>query len=205
MLVFLIICNQFLGVSEKFWIKVSSTSATFLPFFLRWYVQFWGQAYEQTNATSSYISSFANPAHEIALDGSISSFSVHQPYYHTVSASSVSGPPFGLPRAQDHPFFYIGIYTAITLGAGFVNICSVITQYTGALRASRVLFEGLLTAVVRATMRWHDTTPQGQLTSLSSNILVSPIVYVQDECSTGSVRYVSPFLSCGFISMDIRT
>ena len=68
---------------------------------------------------------------------------------------------FEWPRAQDRPFFYIGIYTAITLGAGFVNIGSVTTQYTGALRASRVLFEGLLKAVVRATMRWHDVTPQG--------------------------------------------
>jgi len=36
-------------------------------------------------------------------------------------------------------------------------------QYTGALRASRVLFKQLLVSVVRATMRWHDTTPQGRM------------------------------------------
>jgi ABC-type multidrug transport system fused ATPase/permease subunit len=65
------------------------------------------------------------------------------------------------PRAQDHPFFYIGIYAAICLGSAFVNITGAITQYTGALRASRVLFKRLLLAVVRATMRWHDVTPQG--------------------------------------------
>ncbi|KAH8099895.1 multidrug resistance-associated ABC transporter [Cristinia sonorae] len=146
-LIVLIVSNQFLGVGEKFWIK------------------FWGQAYGEQNGTgSAYISSFANPAHEISLNGEISTFQAHHPYYH-----SSSGPTFShkfkyeWPRAQDHPFFYIGVYTAITLGAGFVNIGSVITQYTGALRASRVLFEKLLTAVVRATMRWHDVTPQGRM------------------------------------------
>ena len=65
------------------------------------------------------------------------------------------------PSAQDHPFFYIGIYALITFGGAFANILAAIAQYTGALRASRILFKRLLVAVVRATMRWHDITPQG--------------------------------------------
>ena len=67
------------------------------------------------------------------------------------------------PPAQEHPYFYIGIYTAIALSTGIINILGVITQYTGALRASRILFEKLLRTVVRATMRWHDVTPQGRM------------------------------------------
>ncbi|THH23155.1 hypothetical protein EUX98_g8019 [Antrodiella citrinella] len=149
-LVIFIVFNQFLGVSEKFWIK------------------YWGQAYGEQNSTNSaYISLFSNPAHEISLDGSLGSFDAHHSYYHSLHSSSpppmFSGTAFEWPRAQERPLFYIGIYAAITFGAGFVNIGSVITQYTGALRASRVLFEGLLKAVVRATMRWHDVTPQGRM------------------------------------------
>ena len=68
-----------------------------------------------------------------------------------VSTTEIEWPP-----AQEHPFFYIGIYAAISLAAGFVNIAGVITQYTGALRASRKLFRQLLVTVVRATMRWQD-------------------------------------------------
>ena len=68
-----------------------------------------------------------------------------------------------LPPAQEHPYFYVGIYAAIALSTGFVNIAGVMTQYTGALRASRILFERLLKTVVRATMRWHDVTPQGRM------------------------------------------
>lgn len=87
----------------------------------------------------------------------------HIPHLHHYGTQSVRFPTVSWPPAQDHPFFYIGIYAAISLGAALVNITGVITQYTGALRASRTLFERLLTAVVRATMRWHDTTPQGEL------------------------------------------
>ena len=76
----------------------------------------------------------------------------------------------GWPSAQDHPFFYVGIYALISLGGAFVNILAAIAQYTGALRASRILFKRLLVAVVRATMRWHDVTPQGMLLVRSSGL-----------------------------------
>ena len=66
------------------------------------------------------------------------------------------------PRAKDHPFFYIGIYALISLSGVAITMTNVITQFTGALRASRVLFKQLLVSVVRATMRWHDVTPQGE-------------------------------------------
>jgi len=45
------------------------------------------------------------------------------------------------PDAMNHPYFYIGIYAAIGLGTAFANVLSVTTQYTGALRASRMLFK----------------------------------------------------------------
>jgi ABC-type multidrug transport system fused ATPase/permease subunit len=68
-----------------------------------------------------------------------------------------------LPSANEHPLFYIGVYSALGLGSAFIGVLSAIAQYTGALRASRVLFKQLLVSVVRATMRWHDTTPQGTI------------------------------------------
>jgi hypothetical protein len=46
-----------------------------------------------------------------------------------------------LPDALTHPFFYIGIYAAIGLGNALTNVLSVTAQYTGALRASRILFK----------------------------------------------------------------
>jgi ABC transporter transmembrane region len=71
-----------------------------------------------------------------------------------------------LPSAKEHPLFYIGVYSALGLGSAFLGVLTVIVQITGALRASKVLFKQLLVTVVRATMRWHDTTPQGTLTCI---------------------------------------
>jgi hypothetical protein len=84
---------------------------------------------------------------------------------HTIHGLQSFNPPtIQLPSAREHPLFYIGIYSALGLGTAFVGVLSAIVQYTGALRASKVLFKRLLVSVVRATMRWHDTTPQGILT-----------------------------------------
>ncbi|KAI0372366.1 multidrug resistance-associated ABC transporter [Pilatotrama ljubarskyi] len=143
----LIILTQVLGVGEKIWIKI------------------WGEAYGDTAGappptqfTYSY-RAFAEQQH--VFDDGLSHL------HHTTMAHHPS-PPFSIakinfPPAQEHPYFYIGIYAAIALSTGLVNIAGVITQYTGALRASRILFERLLRTVVRATMRWHDVTPQGRM------------------------------------------
>ncbi|KAH9943429.1 multidrug resistance-associated ABC transporter [Epithele typhae] len=146
-LFFLIILTQILGVGEKFWIKT------------------WGEAYGTGNSTtppvhaSSYsYSPFAE--NQQVLDDGLSHFH-HTSMANTPTISLTA--TTHLPSAQEHPYFYIGIYAAIALSAGIVNITGVITQYTGALRASRILFEKLLNTVVRATMRWHDVTPQGRM------------------------------------------
>ena len=87
---------------------------------------------------------------------------------HTIHGlQSVRAPIIGLPSAKEHPLFYVGVYSALGLGSAFLGVLTAIVQYTGALRASRVLFNQLLVSVVRATMRWHDTTPQGRLLCIS--------------------------------------
>jgi ABC-type multidrug transport system fused ATPase/permease subunit len=94
------------------------------------------------------------------MDGTMAPY--HLPY--TIHGlQSTNSLPFHLPSAREHPLFYIGVYAAVGLGSAFVGVLSAIVQFTGALRASRVLFKQLLVSVVRATMRWHDTTPQGIL------------------------------------------
>ncbi|KAJ7715183.1 hypothetical protein B0H16DRAFT_1678542 [Mycena metata] len=70
-----------------------------------------------------------------------------------------------LPNASSRPFFYIGIYAAIAIFGIVLQLSSLALQYTGALRASRILFRRLLASVVRATFRFHDTTPQGRILS----------------------------------------
>lgn len=125
--------SQLLGVGEKLWIRQ------------------WGNAYrEDYNQIAAY-SSFSMVEHHIALGGSLSS---HR-YPLFFQQASVSTTAINLPRAQDNPLFYVGIYTLIGFITVATTILSTIVQYTGALRASRLLFKRLLLAVAHATMRWH--------------------------------------------------
>ncbi|KAH9854526.1 multidrug resistance-associated ABC transporter [Lenzites betulinus] len=140
----LIILVQVLGVGEKFWIKI------------------WGEAYSDNQDIPAHLSIYSQYAeHQQVLEDGLSHLH-HTAILHNPSAG-FNVTQVNFPPAQEHPYFYVGIYAAIALLGGFMNIASAMTQYTGALRASRILFGRLLRTVVRATMRWHDVTPQGRI------------------------------------------
>lgn len=89
------------------------------------------------------------------------------PYYHIQASQKLLW--FTLPDANEEPLFYVGVYGAIGLATALITIMSMVVQFTGALRASRLIFKKLLEGVVRATMRWHDVTPQGECAWLISS------------------------------------
>ncbi|KAF8222623.1 hypothetical protein L208DRAFT_1413119 [Tricholoma matsutake] len=139
----LVVVNQVLSVSEKLWIKV------------------WGDAYGVEGSAqplSTYTSgSFVMSGHEMGQSYEYLSFTQRSipSFSHSMGIS--------WPDAMKHPLFYIGIYALIGLFNVLVGIFAAIAQYTGGYRASRVLFRQLLMTVVRATFRFHDTTPHGRI------------------------------------------
>ncbi|KAJ7069893.1 hypothetical protein C8F01DRAFT_1114453 [Mycena amicta] len=137
-LLFAIVIGQLLTVGEKLWIKT------------------WASAYEHTgNSTVLYRDTAMNL--EYPFDGTLTLYHMRP----KVGAAGLFNVQW--PSAVEHPLFYVGVYAAICLTTAFVNLCTVAAQYTGALRASRILFKELLVAVVRATFRFHDTTPVGRM------------------------------------------
>ena len=85
----------------------------------------------------------------------------HQMYHHQHShnvyqtlprATSVFG---SWPPASEHPLFYISIYAAIGLASALASVLSVTAQYTGALRASRILFKYVLAFFICDTLPTH--------------------------------------------------
>jgi ABC-type multidrug transport system fused ATPase/permease subunit len=89
---------------------------------------------------------------------------IHKPTAWTASPN--------FPDAHQHPLFYVGVFAAIGFATVAVGILAAAAQYTGALRASRILFKQLLVGVVRATMRWHDVTPQGRMLNRFSKVRI---------------------------------
>lgn len=103
-------------------------------------LQIWGDAYKANGVGAlSAFRSFATPEHEIPMDG----HSLYHSHVYPVltQATSILSFTIDWPKATEHPLFYVGVYAAIGLGSALANILSVSAQYTGALRASRILFK----------------------------------------------------------------
>ncbi|KAF7350973.1 hypothetical protein MSAN_01659500 [Mycena sanguinolenta] len=141
-LALVVLLQQLLSVGEKLWIKT------------------WGEAYKERQNASALYGNYRSfgPEYEIPMDGHIAHFQGYDLHTSTTGFLNVNW-----PSAVDHPLFYVGIYAGIGLTTAFISICSSVAQITGALRASRKLFKELLVTVVRATFRFHDTTPQGRM------------------------------------------
>lgn len=111
-----------------------------LPIIERLWIGTWSRAYRTTSVT------FGVAGHQVALDRRS----------HTIgSVTTINASTTSLPEAQEHPYFYIGIFLLIGVATGVAFMLSVATQYVGAFRASRRLFRRLFVNIIRATMRWH--------------------------------------------------
>ncbi|KIJ28632.1 hypothetical protein M422DRAFT_784503 [Sphaerobolus stellatus SS14] len=169
-----VILSQLLTVSQKVWMGV------------------WGEAYNNTASLLHYLPSvsLAEHAGDTLSQTPLYLGSIVQ------EARIPNDMTLGLPSATEHPLFYVGIFAAISFGSALLSTTSIVIQYTGGLRASRVLFKQLLVSVVRATMRWHDSTPTGRIL----NRFTSDIATLDTSLSP-SLQNVNMSLSGFFVSV----
>lgn len=65
---------------------------------------------------------------------------------------------------ENHSLVYwIGVYTGISFIACFVGTARYGFIFLTSLRASRILFDDMLTVIIRAPLRWLDTVPTGRI------------------------------------------
>ncbi|KAL5505095.1 hypothetical protein ACEPAH_7758 [Sanghuangporus vaninii] len=141
-LLFLILCVQGLRFTEKYWMKI------------------WGEAYRKGKSvlfTHLFTSNAVTGRHNIVPGSFLAR--------HFIEAhQSFSSIGFGdhIPPVQEKPLFYVTVYALIGFLIVTISVTSTVVQYTGAFYASRTLFSQMLRTVVRADMRWLDTTPTGR-------------------------------------------
>ncbi|KAF8529350.1 multidrug resistance-associated ABC transporter [Gautieria morchelliformis] len=167
--------RQLLAVTEKLWIKQ------------------WGEAYNHSAAVAHlfYSPSISDGEGGIPLHSSAYISNVFQNFSlsNTVSSSR-------LPSANDHPLFYVAIYASISFGTAALSILNVAVQYSGGIRASKLMFRQLLVAVVRATMRWHDSTPTGRMLNRFSGDIETV-----DHTISGSLQAINTSMATLFVSV----
>lgn len=159
---FLLMAVRSLNVGEGLWLKVWSGA----------YNNHYGNNSFADMRSFSAVSSLDTDSATSSLydhDTSSSIFSLmgqqrasqQRPIYFGTVVSPVSS--LFLRDASIDVGFYFGIYALITLGSIVVQVLRLLIQYWGSLKASRVLYEEALQAVVRGTFRFFDTTPIGRL------------------------------------------
>ncbi|CAA7267286.1 unnamed protein product [Cyclocybe aegerita] len=67
------------------------------------------------------------------------------------------------PETSRKPGFYVGIYAALVFLEIFIRVLGWLLIFSGAIRASKSLYERLLEVVLFASLRFHDTTSRGWL------------------------------------------
>lgn len=102
--------------------------------------------------------------------------------------------------------YYLGIYLAISLVAWLIGTVRYFFVFLASIRASKVLFENLAFAVLRAPLRWLDTVPLGRILnrftadfnmldsrlSMDLAFLLHNIMHVSSIIVAG--LFVSPFM-----------
>ncbi|GAB9470861.1 Atp-binding protein [Globisporangium polare] len=82
-------------------------------------------------------------------------------------------------EAQKYPdsqMYYVYVYMALNAVAALTMFVRVLLLYLGSLHASRLMFNDLLSRVLRAPISFFDTTPQGRIVNR-----MSKDVYTVDE------------------------
>lgn len=76
--------------------------------------------------------------------------------------------------------YYLGVYLGISLLAWIIGTLRYLTVMIASIRASKVMFEGITYAVLRAPLRWLDTVPLGRILNRFTsdfNMIDSRIAY----------------------------
>lgn len=83
-------------------------------------------------------------------------FTLQQSTFHATGGPMVSG-------QQNHLRFYLTIYVCLSLAAGTVGTLRFWWSFVMSIKGSRVLFNKILSTVLRTRLRWLDTVPVGRI------------------------------------------
>ena len=135
------IYKQYLSSSGGFWFwgPIMILYAVYQALLLgrSWFVGIWTRSYE-TESQVIFVQTF--------------------PYRY----SSTRDKAHDAQTADENLSFYLGIYVGLSVVICIFGALRYYVVYMGSLRASKRLFENLTYAVLRAPLRWLDTTPVGR-------------------------------------------
>ncbi|KAJ2887652.1 Transporter of the ATP-binding cassette (ABC) [Coemansia asiatica] len=142
-----------------------------------WWLREWAASYsrshlqpdQQPTATLGHISGLAVPVtyHATSYDSTSRSalalLSSSSNAVVSLASSAIGDSEGGNGSNRVNLAYFIGVYVAIALASVFVISGRSLLQFWGSLKASKYMHERLLHTVLRAPVRFFDTTPVGRL------------------------------------------
>lgn len=134
--------KQYLVSSGGFWFwgPIMILYATYQGLILgrSWFIAIWTRSYKTESHSSFFVQAF--------------------PYTYSPTRDSV----YETRTSNENLSFYLGTYVGLSVVICIFGTLRYFFVYMGSLRASKKLFENLTYAVLRAPLRWLDTTPVGR-------------------------------------------
>lgn len=100
-------------------------------------------------------------------NGSVLTLQAYSPRY-TFTVRSHQRQKFVASKGDDQAddiLFYIGIYVAISVGSWLIGTVRYFTVFVASIKGSQVMFERLTNTILRAPLRFLDTTPVGRISN----------------------------------------
>ncbi|KAJ1725528.1 Transporter of the ATP-binding cassette (ABC) [Coemansia erecta] len=134
-----------------------------------WWLREWAASYsrpvvpvEHTSHTYSTSGITISPLMQSVAGSSPAALLASSAVASSGNGASVLGGDSGSSKGVDLAYF-IGVYVAIALASILIISGRSLLQFWGSLKASKILHESLLHTVLRAPVRFFDTTPVGRL------------------------------------------
>ena len=126
------------------------------------------------------------------------------PPFHVSVYLAIAGINYSRDGEHDSPVFYISVYAALT-GLGLViETVRWFIQYSGSIRASRVLYKRLLESVLFADMRFHDTISRGRLLNRFGNDFGSSLIHFRFQIDSNVDRLLPILAIDGSLSVSLN-
>nr|CAG8493920.1 735_t:CDS:10 [Entrophospora candida] len=154
MVIFLFFTTRAAQIIESWWLKVWSSSSSKDP----------KNVTQQLFNMTTYNINNDNDNNNVLLYDlpSVPDFDLDDSNYYLLP--SITNNNYTIIRGDNHDVdYYFNIYVLITMASVVLGIMRFLWLYYGSLRASRNLYEQLLHRVIRAPLRFFDTTPVGRI------------------------------------------
>lgn len=125
-----------------------------------------------------------NDHQDALLASSRSSFTVQESRYAVSSITSAR------VELDDRMKFFLILYVGLAVLLCIVGTCRYLLVFFGAIRASRLLFDQMTYAVLRAPLRWLDTVPLGRILNRFTadfNVVDSQLAYYSSFLSKQAI------------------